>query len=152
MHSWRKSKAILYARKRLSHAAGKLFSEKSIIYIHGYSKKNEFEYWVSTQNSLKMSYSTQNSNPKLIKNESLNSKPRLKNHWKWDLNSILKLIFFWVPMYDYISIDSFQLAESESTIIILRALFHIKKACYLYKKKYLEKWKDLIEWSNVAVM
>jgi hypothetical protein len=31
-------------RKRLSHAAGKLFSEKSIIYIHGYSKKNEFEY------------------------------------------------------------------------------------------------------------
>jgi len=132
MHSWRKSKAILYARKRLSHAAGKLFSEKSIIYIHGYSKKNEFEYWVSTENS--------------------DSKPRLKTHWKWDLNSILKLIFFWVPMYDYISIDSFQLAESESTIIILRALFHIKKACYLYKKKYLEKWKDLIEWSNVAVM
>jgi hypothetical protein len=94
-------------------------------------------------------------NSKLTENELLNSilkpkthqkwvtrlKLRLKTHWKWDLNSILKLIFFWVPMYDYIPIDSFQLAESEFNIIILRALLHIKKACYLHKKKVFRKKK-----------
>ncbi len=45
--------------------------------IHGYSKKNEFEYWVWVL--------------------SINSKLRLKTHWKWDLYSTLKLIFFEFP-------------------------------------------------------
>ncbi len=59
--------------------------------IHGYSKKNEFEYWVSTQNSSKMSYSTQTQTQNWLKmSSSIQNSP--KKYKKWKLSKKIRFI------------------------------------------------------------